>query len=153
MNHPKIESKFEAHPEKGTVSAVLLRPENARWLYVFGHGAGVNMHHVTMETFSQELARAGLATFRYHFPYMERGRGGMDSAALRLATVRAAVTAAQATAPDLALLAGGKSMGGRMSVEAQAAVPLPGVLGLIFLGFPCTRPASPGPNVQLRCRP
>jgi hypothetical protein len=132
----KTESQFEAHPEKGAVSALLLRPEAARWLYVFGHGAGVNMHHNSMETFSQALAAEGIATFRYHFPYMERGRGGMDSAAVRLATVRAAIAAAHESAPDLPMLAGGKSMGGRMTVEAQAEAKLPGVRGLVFLGFP-----------------
>jgi uncharacterized protein len=50
--------------------------------------------------------------------------------------VRAAVNEAARRAPGLALIAGGKSFGGRMTSRAEAASPLPGVRGLAFLGFP-----------------
>jgi predicted alpha/beta-hydrolase family hydrolase len=139
-----VELRFIATAEKGEVSALLLRPEEVRWLFVLGHGAGAGMRHPFMEGVSAELAEVGIATFRYQFPYMERGKGGLDSEAVRLATVRSAVAAAAQAAPDLPLLAGGKSMGGRMTSLAMAEAPLPGVQGLVFLGFPLHPTGKPG---------
>ena len=121
---------------KGNVSALLRRPGEARSLLVFGHGAGAGMRHRFMQDMSVCLAGAGIATLRYQFPYMEAGSRRPDARAILLATVRAAVDAARAAAPDLPLLAGGKSMGGRMSSLAAAEAPLPGVRGLVFFGFP-----------------
>jgi len=118
------------------VGALLLRPADARWLFVFGHGAGAGMQHRFMEAASARLAGHGIATLRYQFPYMEAGSRRPDSRATLLATVRAAVRAAAAAAPDLPLLAGGKSMGGRMTSQAAAEAPLAGVRGLVFFGFP-----------------
>ena len=136
---------FRATPEKGAVSALLLRPEQARWLLAFGHGAGAGMRHRFMEGMSRALAGVGIATFRYQFPYMEAASRRPDARATLLATVRAALAAAGAAAPDLPLLAGGKSMGGRMTSLAAAEAPLPGVQGLVFFGFPlhaAGRPSS-----------
>jgi predicted alpha/beta-hydrolase family hydrolase len=127
---------FVATPAKGQVSALLMRPEEARWLLVFGHGAGAGMRHRFMEAMSARLAGAGIATFRYQFPYMEAGSRRPDARATLLATVRAAVDTARDTAPDLPLLAGGKSMGGRMTSLAATEAALPGVRGLVFFGFP-----------------
>ena len=127
---------FVATPVKGRVSALLMRPDEARWLLVFGHGAGVGMRHRFMAGMSARLAGAGIATVRYQFPYMEAGSRRPDARAILLATVRAAVDAARETAPDLPLLAGGKSMGGRMTSLAAAEAALPGVRGLVFFGFP-----------------
>jgi uncharacterized protein len=137
-------SKFLAAPAK-EVSALLLRPADARWLLVFAHGAGAGMRHRFMAEMSGHLAEVGIATFRYQFPYMEAGSRRPDSRATLLATVRAAVAAASEAAPDLPLLAGGKSMGGRMASLAAAEAPLPGVRGLVFFGFPlhaAGRPSS-----------
>jgi uncharacterized protein len=127
---------FVATPTKGQVSALLMRPDQARWLLVFGHGAGAGMRHRFMEAMSARLAAAGIATFRYQFPYIEAGSRRPDARATLLATVRAAVDAARDAAPDLPLLAGGKSMGGRMTALAAAEARLPGVRGLVFFGFP-----------------
>jgi uncharacterized protein len=129
------ELSFEASPGK-TVSALFLRPPDARYLYTFGHGAGAGMRHRFMAAASAQLAKRGIASLRYQFPYMEAGKGRPDSRSTLLATVRAAVGAAAETAPDLPLLAGGKSMGGRMTSLAAAEAPLPGVRGLVFFGFP-----------------
>ena len=118
------------------VAALLLRPAGARCLYVFAHGAGAGMRHRFMEAASARLAGHGIATLRYQFPYMEADGRRPDSRATLLATVRAAVRAAAEAAPDLPLLAGGKSMGGRMTSQAAAEAPLPGVRGLVFFGFP-----------------
>ena len=144
MSHPAIESKFVATEEKGDVSSLLICPPEARWLLVLGHGAGAGMRHRTMETIAQRLADAGMATFRYQFPYMERGGGGRDSKAVTLATIRAAVAAAHQTTPDLALLAGGHSFGGRMTSVAAAEAPLDPVQGLVFFAFPLHAPGRPG---------
>ena len=95
MSYETIESHFEATEEKGAVSSLLLRPDGARWLLVLGHGASTNMRHRTLQTIAERLADVGIATFRFNFPYMERGGGGRDSQAVTLATVRSAVAAAQ----------------------------------------------------------
>src|SRR5690606_24481227 len=127
---------FVAMAAKGKVSALLIRPEGARSLLVFGHGAGAGMRHRFMQDMSACLARAGTATLRYQFPYMEAGSRRPDARPVLLATVRAAVDAARAAAPALPLFAGGKSMGGRMTSLAAAEAPLAGVRGLVFFGFP-----------------
>jgi predicted alpha/beta-hydrolase family hydrolase len=125
-----------------TVSGLLDRPADARWLYVCAHGAGAGMRHVFLERLAASLGAHGIATLRYNFLYMEAGKGRVDPPALAHAAVRAAVTAAGAH--GLPLLAGGKSFGGRMTSQAQAAEPLPGVRGLVFFGFPLHPPGKPG---------
>jgi len=119
-----------------TVSALLLRPPSARACFVFAHGAGAGMTHASMEQVARGLCDRGIATLRYQFPYMEKGSRRPDAPPLAHATVRAAVDEAARCCPDLALVAGGKSFGGRMTSQAQAIAPLPGVRGLAFLGFP-----------------
>jgi predicted alpha/beta-hydrolase family hydrolase len=135
---------FLATASRGKVSALLCRPDDAGWLLVFAHGAGAGMRHRFMQDMSACLAAAGIATLRYQFPYMETGSRRPDTRPVLLATVRAAVEAARAAAPDLPLLAGGKSMGGRMTSLAAAEAPLPGVQGLIFFGFPLHPAEQPG---------
>jgi len=127
----------------GEVSGLLLRPKEARLLYVLAHGAGAGMRHPFLESISQRLAEQGIATLRYQFPYMERRSRRPDPPAVAAATVRAAVAEAARIAPDLPLVAGGKSFGGRMTSTAQAEEPLPGVRGLVFLGFPLHPPGRP----------
>src|SRR6478609_3876234 len=127
----------------GRVSAILSRPADARVLYVLAHGAGAGMRHRFMEAIAGGLADRGVATLRYQFPYTEAGLRRPDPPAVLHATVRAAVAAAAGIAPDLPLIAGGKSMGGRMSSGAAAHEPLPGVAGLAFLGFPLHPPKRP----------
>jgi predicted alpha/beta-hydrolase family hydrolase len=128
----------------GQVSGLLLRPADARALYVFAHGAGVGMTHRSMESNAQGLAERDIATLRYQFPYMERGGGRPDPPRIAHAAVRAAVAQAAQLAPDLPLFAGGRSFGGRMTSQAQAESPLPGVRGLAFLGFPLHPAGKPG---------
>jgi predicted alpha/beta-hydrolase family hydrolase len=130
------ELRFAVGEDAGEVSALLLRPAHAYCLLVLAHGAGAGMRQAFMEALAARLWERRAATFRYQFPYMETGRGGPNSRALLAATVRAAVGKAAEVAGDLPLLAGGKSMGGRMTSLAAAAAPLPGVRGLVFFGFP-----------------
>ena len=120
----------------GDVSSLLIVPEGAKWLYVFGHGAGAGMRHKAMELTAQALAKVGIATFRYNFPYMEHGRGAPDPKPIIYATVRAAMVAAREAAPDLAMLAGGRSFGGRMTSTVESQSHLEGVSGLVFYAFP-----------------
>ncbi len=120
----------------GTVSAVLLAPAAPRACYVFAHGAGAGMSHAFMRATATELAELGIASLRFQFPYMERGSKRTDPPPLCHATVRAAVATAAQRLPNVPLVAGGRSFGGRMSSQAQADAPLPGVRALVFLGFP-----------------
>jgi uncharacterized protein len=122
--------------ETQRVSGLLQAPRDALACYVVAHGAGAGMTHPFMAAVADQLAQRRIATLRYQFPYMERGSKRPDTPKLAQATVRAAVAAASSLVPGLALFAGGKSFGGRMTSQAQAASPLPGVRGLAFLGFP-----------------
>jgi predicted alpha/beta-hydrolase family hydrolase len=136
MNASAAEPLTITIDETQKVSGLLLSPSNARVCYVFAHGAGAGMTHPFMQAFVAEFAERGIASLRYQFPYMERGARRPDPPKLAQATVRAAAGEASRRAPTLPLLAGGKSFGGRMTSQAQAASPLPGVRGLVFLGFP-----------------
>ena len=137
------ELRFSVAETSGEVSALLVRPPDARRLYVLAHGAGAGMRHPFLESIAQALAERSIATLRYQFPYMERRAGRPDPPAIAAATVRAAVAEAARVAPGLPLVAGGKSFGGRMTSTAQAEAPLPGVRGLLFLGFPLHPPGRP----------
>jgi len=121
-----------------------LAQTDARYLYVFAHGAGAGMQHPFMVRASEALGRHGMATHRYEFPYMKAGKSRPDSPAVAEAAVREAVREAAKKAPAARLLAGGKSFGGRMTSQAQAREPLPGVRGLVFFGFPLHPPGRPG---------
>jgi predicted alpha/beta-hydrolase family hydrolase len=143
---------MSVHPEQGVkldaatrpVSGLLVRPPGARALYVFAHGAGAGMRHAFMAATAQALADAAIATLRYQFPYTEAGGKRPDPPGILEDTVRKVVQQAASLEPGLPLLAGGKSMGGRMTSHAAAREPLPGVAGLIFFGFPLHAPGAPG---------
>ena len=128
-----------------SVSGLWLRPARARAALVLGHGAGAGMTHRPMETLARNLADVDIATLRYQFPFMEQGSKRPDPPAVAHAAVRAAVATAGGLASDLPQIAGGRSFGGRMTSQAQATSPLPGILGLIFFAFPLhpvNRPAD-----------
>ena len=135
----------------GRVSGLLELPAEARALLVLAHGAGAGMAHPFMTAVASGLAARGVATLRFQFPYMERGAKRPDSPAVAQAAVRAAVEQAARLAPGLPLFAGGKSFGGRMSSQAQAASPLPGVRGLAFLGVPLHPPGTPSDERARHC--
>jgi len=141
-------SGFESTPTSirvgsDRVSGLLIAPPDSWVLYVLAHGAGAGMRHSFLERIAQELARRGVATLRYQFPYMDVGKSRTDSPAVAAATTRAAVIEAARVRPGLPLLAGGKSFGGRMTSTAAADSALPGVVGLVFLGFPLHPPGKP----------
>jgi predicted alpha/beta-hydrolase family hydrolase len=131
--------------ENQSVSALWLRPVSARAGLVLAHGAGAGMVHPSLETLARDLGERGIATLRYQFPFVEHGGKRPDPPGVAHSTVRAAVSTALALTSDLPLFAGGRSFGGRMTSQAQAASPLPGVHGLVFFGFPlhpAGRPSS-----------
>jgi uncharacterized protein len=118
------------------METLLELPTQPRALYVLAHGAGAGMHHSFMAAVAAELAQRRIGTLRYNFPYMEKGSKRPDAPKVAHAAVREAVAEAARLAPGVPLFAGGKSFGGRMTSQAQALEPLPGVRGLVFLGFP-----------------
>lgn len=126
------------------VDALLDAPPHPRALLVLAHGAGAGMTHPFMAALAAGLAQRGLAVWRYQFPFMQAGRRRPDPPALAQAAVRAAVAQAARRLPGVALFAGGKSYGGRMTSQAQAASPLAGVRGLAFVGFPLHPAGRPG---------
>ena len=142
MGYPVEEIKFTATPETGEVSALLMCPQGASHLLVLGHGASTNMRHATLQSIAEHMAGVGIATFRYNFPYSEQRRA-RDSAGVCTATVRSAVAAAHRASPDLPLLAGGHSFGGRMTSTAASESPLNDVRGLVFFSFPLHQPGRP----------
>jgi predicted alpha/beta-hydrolase family hydrolase len=131
-------------PGSGPVSALCMTPSAARAGYVFAHGAGAGMDHPFMSALCDELAQRQVATLRFQFPFMQQGRKRPDTPAVAQAAVRAAVAEAQRRWPTLPLFAGGKSFGGRMASQAQAASPVAGVRGLVFVGFPLHLAGKPG---------
>jgi uncharacterized protein len=125
------------------VSALLDLPPHPAACLLLAHGAGAGMRHAFLASVASELCTLDIATLRYQFPYMERGSKRTDPPAACHATVRAAVAEAARLVPDVPLFAGGKSFGGRMTSQAQALAPLPGVHGLVFFGFPLHPPKKP----------
>jgi predicted alpha/beta-hydrolase family hydrolase len=136
------EIHFVVNETAGVVSGLLLKPEHAVSLLVFAHGAGAGMRHRFIEDLSQRLAALGVATMRYQFPYMEKRVKRPDSEGVLVATVQAALTAADKYSDGLPIFAGGKSMGGRMTSLALAKAPLEKVHGLVFFGFPLHAPGA-----------
>lgn len=125
------------------VSGLLQVPKGATACLVLAHGAGAGMTHPFMAAIARGLAERNIATLRYQFPFMEQGKKRPDSPALAYATVHAAVAEAMRRFPDLPIFAGGKSFGGRMTSQAHAFSPLPGVRGLVFVGFPLHAAGKP----------
>ena len=111
-------------------------PAQAQAALVLAHGAGAGMRHPFMAAIAAGLAQRGVAVLRYEFPFMAEGSKRPDPPAVAHASVRAAVAEAARRWPGLPLFAGGKSFGARMTSQAQALEPLPGVRGLVFFGFP-----------------
>lgn len=120
----------------GRVSAMLQMPPAAQAVLALAHGAGTDMRHASMQALADALAAVGLATLRYNFPCKEHGRGRPDSPEVAGAAVRAACAAAAQAAPGLAVFAGGRSFGGRMTTLAASQAPLAGVAGILLFAFP-----------------
>lgn len=134
--HPTAEPLTIRISGDQSVSGLLFAPASAKTSFVFAHGAGADMKHVFMATVAEGLAERGVATLRYQFPYTERGSKRPDTPNVAHSAVRAATKEMRRRFPQMPLIAGGKSFGARMTSQAQALEPLPGVTGLAFVGFP-----------------
>jgi len=141
---PMDEISLAGDRSLGPVSGLLQRPEAAFALYVMAHGAGADMRHVFMQAMADALEAVGVATLRFNFPYTERRRRAPDPQPVLQAYVRSVCADARRLAPELALFAGGKSLGGRVTSNAFAHEPIAGVRGLVFLGFPLHAAKQPG---------
>ncbi len=128
----------------GSISGLLDTPADPQACYVFAHGAGAGMEHAFMAAFATGLAARGIAVLRFQFPYMEQGSKRPDAPKVAQAAVRAAVDEARRRLPAVPIYAGGKSFGGRMTTQAQAAEPLPEVRGIALVGFPLHPAGKPG---------
>jgi predicted alpha/beta-hydrolase family hydrolase len=148
----KTERLTLAIDETRRVSALLQLPPAAKACFMLAHGAGAGMDHASMVAIAAELAARNIATLRFQFPYMERRTRRPDPPLVCHATVRAAVAEAARLAPTLPLFAGGRSFGGRMTSQAQAIKPLPGVRGLGFIGFPLHPAGKPSAERALHLR-
>ena len=135
-SHPSIATA------KGQVGSILLRPSEPRALYVMAHGAGAGMTHAFMEAMAEELVACDIATLRFNFPYAEAGKRAPDPQKILLATIVAATDKGRALCPDVPLIVGGKSMGGRMTSEAVAQGAIDQPAGVVFLGFPLHAPGK-----------
>ena len=138
--------KFTASKSSGEVSGILILPEKPIFLLVFAHGAGAGMQHPFMEKVSGYLAEEGIGTLRYNFPYVEKKKKSPDPAPILMETVRSAIKTASEYAGDIPILAGGKSMGGRMTSMAASNADKPGmekIKGIVFFGFPLHAPGKP----------
>lgn len=129
------QKKFDV-PGSGKVSSLLEIPAGATQLLVLAHGAGAGMEHPGMTALAEALHASGVATFRYQFPYMEKGSKRPDNPKVAVATVAAAVRAAVKSAPELEVFAGGRSFGGRMTTTASSLGEIEMVLGIVCFGFP-----------------
>jgi len=137
VNHLLKQSSFTATDEKGSVSALMELPSDAKALLVLAHGAGANMHHVHMESITRALARQKIATFRFNFPFMEAGGRRTDSIAVCVESFASALAALDKPANELSLFIGGHSFGGRMSSHFVAQqTPTQSCRGLIYFSFP-----------------
>jgi uncharacterized protein len=136
MTRPEAHELTIPLSDGSAVSGLLLVPTPVQAGYVLAHGAGAGMSHPFMSAAAEQFSMRGIATLRYQFPYMEHGSRRPDPPQIAHAAVRAAVNEAARRLPDVPLFAGGKSFGGRMTSQAQAQAPLPGIMGLVFLGFP-----------------
>ena len=128
--------KLEVSPVAGKVSARYIVPDKPICILTLAHGAGAGMDHLFMETLANALAKVGIATLRFNFPFAEHKKGRPDSPAIAHLTIEAAIKKASVLNPKLPLFVSGKSFGGRMSSQFLAAHPDPSVKGIIFYGFP-----------------
>jgi predicted alpha/beta-hydrolase family hydrolase len=117
-------------------------------LGVVAHGAGAGMRTTILEGVSAGLASSGVSCLRFDFPFVEAGRRAPDRPAVLLETWRAALASAKRWAGGRPLMAGGKSLGGRMAsvlaAEMGGAFP---AAALVFFGYPLH---APGRTDRLR---
>jgi len=121
----------------GEVGATRIDPKAAVATLVVAHGAGAGMDHPFMVGFCRAMGEAEVATLRFNFPYVERGRRSPDPERVLRETWLAAFADASRDG-NRPVLAGGKSLGGRIASMCVAdGMP---AAGLVFLGYPLHPP-------------
>jgi predicted alpha/beta-hydrolase family hydrolase len=135
--------KIKVSPEIGSISAISILPDNAICLLTIAHGAGAGMVHPFMEELAASLAETGIATLRFNFPYMEKGKGIPDRPPVAHKTIEAVIAKAQKLFPALLLFVSGKSFGGRMTSQFIAESQVKDIKGIVFYGFPLHVPGKP----------
>ncbi|HSJ51000.1 MAG TPA: alpha/beta family hydrolase [Actinomycetota bacterium] len=139
MATPEARSRLEV--DGAEVSTAWIAPEGSVATLALAHGAGAGMDHPFMAGFARAMGERGVATLRFNFPYLERGKRSPDPERVLLATWTAAFDAGRAAAAGGPVLAGGKSLGGRIASMAVAdGMP---AAGLVFLGYPLHPPGRP----------
>jgi predicted alpha/beta-hydrolase family hydrolase len=142
-NNPGMEQiKIHISDKVGEVSALWNIDTKSKYALILGHGAGAGMHHPFMSLLSEELLKRSVATLRYQFPYMEKGRKSPGSPSEAIQTI-VAVLDRTLLLSELPVLLGGKSYGGRMASSAIAKYNPESVQGLVFYGFPLHAPGRP----------
>jgi uncharacterized protein len=132
----EFELKITASPEIGDVSGAIIEPVNQQKFLILAHGAGAGMNHSFMVTLSKELAKLGVGTLRFNFPFIEQKKKRPDFPAVAEKTIESAIHKARELYPTIPLYAGGKSFGGRMTSQLFSRKPTVDVQGLVFFGFP-----------------
>lgn len=143
MNHTNTLIRFSVSEKSGDVSGIVDMPESAEYFFLFAHGAGAGMNHFFMEQMAGCLTEEHIATMRFNFPYTEKNGKHPDPAPVLMQTIRSAYDAAKSFAGNLPILAGGKSMGGRMTSLAASKNLLNDISGIVFIGFPLHAPDQP----------
>jgi predicted alpha/beta-hydrolase family hydrolase len=140
------------------ISAVLGVPKSATLdaILVLGHGANNDMDNPLITGVHVALAREGVVTVRFNFPYKEEGRKHPDPDPVLEGAFRLVVeyVGEMEEFKGLEMFLGGKSMGAR--IAAQIVAQDVGASGLVFLGYPLHAPGKPEklrdqPLYQLPC--
>ena len=138
---PTPEVRGEIDLPAGTVSSAWLAPAEAVATLVLGHGAGAGMDHPFMAGFSRAISDEGVATLRFNFPYIERGRRSPDPERVLREAWLGTFDAGVAGSGGRPVLVGGKSLGGRIASMCVAdGMP---AAGIVFLGYPLHPPGKP----------
>ena len=139
MVTPEVRSEIDT--ASGLVGAAWIGPPGAVATLVVAHGAGAGMDHPFMAGFARAIAGHGVATLRFNFPYIERGGRSPDAEGVLRSTWLAAFEDARSRSDGHPVLAGGKSLGGR--IASMAVADGMAAAGLVFLGYPFHPPGKP----------
>jgi predicted alpha/beta-hydrolase family hydrolase len=111
------------------------------WLLVYAPGAGSNIDDPFGAFAAARLSGEGVDVLRFQFPYQEAGKRRPDANAVLEGAWRAALETAAALAGRRRIVAGGRSMGGRIASQVVAAGAAADALALF--AYPLHQPGRP----------